>query len=314
MKLLCILAFAFAGVFADQIPPFFGDTVVALGRTDTQVAGQPPEWTTEASGFLYGYLAKNDPDPSKRSYEVYLVTNRHVLSNHGFIWARFNPEKARGEVKQFQIMLKDDKGQDLWFSLPDPKVDISVVQLNPQYLREQSLKVQFFQSDVHVADKAKIREIGLAAGDGVFVLGFPMGISGAQRNYVIARHGSIARISDLLDSVDDTFLIDALVFPGNRGGPVVSEPSLMAISGTKTQNSAFLIGVVRGYLPYNDFAVSQQTGQVRAIFQENSGLAEVIPIDSVNMLLTLGMRFVTSEPRERDNSFGQRRIARSPHS
>lgn len=109
-----------------------------------------------------------------------------------------------------------------------------------------------------------------------------MGISGAQRNYVISRGGSIARISDLLDSTDDTFLIDTLVFPGNSGGPVVSALSIAAIAGTKAQNTAYLIGVVRGYLPYNDVAVSQQTGQVRAVFQENSGLAEVVPIDFVN--------------------------------
>lgn len=282
MKYLLLLVLISVGASADQIPPFFIDTVVALGRAGVKAPGQAPEWITEASGFLYGYLVKNDPDPAKRSYEVYLITNRHVLANHDQILVRFNPEKADGQVKELALMLKDEKGQDVWFSLPDPRVDISVVQLNPQYLREQSLKLSFFASDLHVADKAKMRDIGLAAGDGVFVLGFPMGISGAQRNYVIARRGSIARISDLLDSVDDTFLIDALVFPGNSGGPVVSEPNLIAISGTKSQSAALLIGVVRGYLPYNDFAVSQQTGQVRAIFQENSGLAEVIPIDSVN--------------------------------
>jgi hypothetical protein len=36
--------------------------------------------------------------------------------------------------------------------------------------------------------------------------------------------------------------------------------SAIAISGTKSQISACLIGVVRGYVPYNDVAISQQTG------------------------------------------------------
>jgi len=282
VKFILAAVLASLPIQADQIPPFFVDTVAALGRIEVKVAGQPPEWTTEASGFLYGYLVRDDPEPAKRAYEIYLVTNRHVLSNHAYILVRLNPEKADAQVKQFPLMLKDEKGQDVWFSLPDQKVDISVVQLNPQYLREQGLKTSFFASDLHAADKGKIKDLGLAAGDGVFVLGFPMGISGTQRNYVISRHGSIARISDLLDSIDDTFLIDALVFPGNSGGPVVSATSAMAISGTKSQTAAYLIGVVRGYVPYNDVAVSQQTGQIRAIFQENSGLAEVVPIDYVN--------------------------------
>ena len=285
MKMLLVvplLVFSAGTILADQIPPFFVDSVVALGRIDAKPGGQPPEWITEASGFLYGYLDKDDPDPTKRLYEVYLVTNRHVLANHPYIFIRLNPEKATDRVQQFPLALQNEKGQPQWFSHPDPTIDISVVPLNGQYLRDQGLKSVFFASDTNAADKAKIRDLGLAAGDGIFVLGFPMGISGTQRNYVIARRGSIARISDLLDSISNTFLIDALVFPGNSGGPVVSAISLSSIQGTKSQWSVYLIGVVRGYLPYSEAAISQQTGQIRTIFQENSGLAEVIPIDDVN--------------------------------
>ena len=57
---------------------------------------------------------------------------------------------------------------------------------------------------------------------------------------------------------------------------------MSAIEGTKRQDKAYLIGVVRAYVPYTDVAVSQQTGQLRMVLQENSGLAEVIPIDAVN--------------------------------
>jgi hypothetical protein len=63
-----------------------------------------------------------------------------VLTNHGNILVRLNPEKADAQVKQFPLMLKDEKGQEVWCLLPDPKVDISVVQLNPQFLREQGFR------------------------------------------------------------------------------------------------------------------------------------------------------------------------------
>ena len=96
---------------ADQIPPFFVDAVAALGRLEAKVPGQAPEWVTEASGFLYGYLVKNDPDPAKRSYEAYLVTNRHVLVNHSSILARFDPEKPGEQVKEFPLTLKDEKAR-----------------------------------------------------------------------------------------------------------------------------------------------------------------------------------------------------------
>jgi len=43
-----------------------------------------------------------------------------------------------------------------------------------------------------------------------------------------------------------------------------------------------LIGIVRAYLPYTDLAISQQTGQLRMILHENSGLAEAHPVDYIN--------------------------------
>jgi S1-C subfamily serine protease len=240
-------------------------------------------WVAEASGFLYGFAADAETDPAKHMYEVYLVTNRHVLANHAEVAVRLNPVKVTDLVKEISIALKDEKGNDLWISHPDPLVDISVVHLNARWLQDQALQSSFFANDKHAADRAKLKEIGISAGDGVFVLGFPMGLTGtAQRSYVIARKGSIARISDALGGAPTTFLIDALVFPGNSGGPVVSATDINAIEGTKAQGRAYLIGVVRGYLPYTDVAISQQTGQPRMLSQENSSLAEVIPIDYVN--------------------------------
>jgi S1-C subfamily serine protease len=196
---------------------------------------------------------------------------------------RLNSQKVTDPVREFTINLKNADGTDLWVSHPDPSVDVSVVHINGNYLREQGLQSTFFAADIHVADKAKLKEIGTAIGDDVFVLGFPMGISGTlQRNYVIARRGSIARLDDALNSNATTFLIDAFVFPGNSGGPVVSAPELIAVTGTKSQDKAYLIGMVRSYLPYTDVAFSQQTGQPRMVSQENSEFAEVIPVDYIN--------------------------------
>jgi hypothetical protein len=224
-----------------------------------------------------------ETDPSKHQYDVYLVTNRHVLANHFQIVVRLNAVKISDPLREFPLSLKDDKGQDLWFSHPNPSIDVSVLHVNAAYLQAQGLQSNFFEADHHVADKAKMRDIGLAIGNEVFVLGFPMGISGTeQRNYAIARRGSIARISDVLEAADTTFLIDAFVFPGNSGGPVISIPNMNAIQGTKPQDHAYLIGIVRGYVPYQDVLVSKQTGEARMISQENSGLAEVIPMDYVN--------------------------------
>ena len=285
-----------SSVFPDQIPPFFINCVVALGRLQIPAPGQPPVWVTEASGFLYGIPADAETDPSKHQYDVYLVTNRHVLANHSQIVVRLNAEKLGGPVREFPLFLKDEMGRDLWFSHPNATIDVSVLHVNAAYMREQGLQSSFFEADHHAANKAKMKEIGLAIGNDVFVLGFPMGISGTeQRNYTIARRGSIARIDDVLETGDTTFLIDAFVFPGNSGGPVVSVPNFNAIQGTKRQDHAYLIGMVRGYVPYQDVLVSKQTGEARMVSQENSGLAEVIPIDYVNETIEASRKLIPKQ-------------------
>jgi S1-C subfamily serine protease len=191
-----LLIWSFAScAFPDQIPPFFIDCVVALGRHQVTVPGQPPVWATEASGFLYGVPLDAETDPLKHRYDVYLVTNRHVLANHAQIAVRLNAAKIGEPVREFDLPLKDGSGKDLWFSHPNPTVDVSVYRVDGSYLRAQGLQSTFFPADQNAADKAKMKEIGVAVGDDVFVLGFPMGISGTeQRNYVIARRGNIARI------------------------------------------------------------------------------------------------------------------------
>lgn len=168
---------------------------------------------------------------------------------------------------------------------PNASVDIGVARIEWQRLLERGIDVQFLTSDSSSLSVARMNEVGVSAGDGVFVLGFPMNLAGAQRNYVIVRRGSVARVADLIESASPDLLIDANVFPGNSGGPVILEPTDFAIHGTKRNNTAFLIGVVKGYIPYSDLAVSQQTQHARITFEENSGLAEVIPMDRVNEVI-----------------------------
>lgn len=273
-------------VFADEIPPFYFQTVVAIGRTVPPSQGQPGGWVTEASGFFYGYLVKPDADTAKKQYAVFLVTNRHVLAGRDSIEVRLDPDTGTGESRSFLIPLKDEHGAETWFALPDTTIDIAVVPINIAFVRSQGLQSQFILSDTQAKDRAKLKDDGDSAGETVYILGFPMGITGTEHNYVITRKGSIARISDFLAGAQQTFLIDALIFPGNSGGPVFCGLEPIAIQGTKTHNNVMLIGLVRAYIPYVDVAYSQQTMRPRVTFEENSGLAEVVPVDQVNETIT----------------------------
>lgn len=267
------------------IPAFFLSCTVALGDVATiQVPGAPPrvEWQTLGTGFFYGFRIKDDDDPKQRQYEVYLVTARHVVQNRQNLKVRINPTGAAAAGQQFEIPTNPPPGQNTWFYHPNPGVDVAAVRVDFNGLVGNGYAVSFFEQDEHTFNRSRMQKDEVAAGDGIFVLGFPMNLAGHQRNYVIVRQGVIARISEMLDAASQTFMVDSFVFPGNSGGPVVLKPEAFSIQGTKANNSAALIGIVTQSRSYVDTASSQQTGRARITFEENAGLADVLPIDFVD--------------------------------
>lgn len=262
------------------IPPFFIDCVVAIGADD----GGNRKWI--ASGFLYGYLITPKDFGEKPLYRVYLVTNRHVFEGLSKAYLRFNPQTDE-PAKEYVLDIVDEKNTPIWFANPKPEVDVAVISINIQLLREHAMKVAFFENNRHVANIEKMNELGITEGDFAYVLGFPMGLIGGQRNTVIVRSGSIARIRDTMAKTNPTFLVDAFVFPGNSGGPVISKVEAMAITGTKSQDASYLIGIVQSYVPYQDVAVSMQTKRPRVVFEENSGLAAVHPVDFIEETISI---------------------------
>jgi hypothetical protein len=70
-------------------------------------------------------------------------------------------------------------------------------------------------------------------------------MSGTERNHVIARFGMIARLDDEILTGSRTFLIDASVFPGNSGAPVIVKPSSESLAGGRPIDQVYVIGMVR---------------------------------------------------------------------
>ena len=282
IKLFALAAFAL-------IPPSYLDCVVAIGRdVPVTVNGIPVlengavkmQWEPIASGFLYG-AATGEKNEKGNLYRIFLVTNRHVVQGLPELKLRFNPKESK-PAKEYSLPLSDGKGKTIWFAPSDPQMDVAVVGVNMEVLRNDGIKADFFPGDEVSADVAKAKDLGVSEGDGVFVLGFPLQLVGGERNFVIARQGIIARIGDALEGFSKTFLVDTFIFPGNSGGPVILRPEALAITGTKHQGNALLIGVVTSFQTYQEVAVSQQTGRPRIMFEENAGLANIVPVDQIN--------------------------------
>jgi len=119
----------------------------------------------------------------------------------------------------------------------------------------------------------------------VFFLSYQPGIQSQKRILPVIRNGTISLIND-----DKTFYIDAFAFPGNSGSPVFLKPSPIrfdkgGISIGGDQLGGKFIGIIGEYLPYQEVAISTQTGRPRVIFEENTGLSMVWSVTFIKQIV-----------------------------
>ena len=247
------------------IPPTYLNAVVSLGTLEES-------FQHVGTGFLYAHpLAKAQ---GRTSYRTFLVTNRHVAAS-GITHVRFNHPQIGLTITAIAAV-----ASGRW-SFHPRGADLAVTPLlNSSPLSEgrDLLHAGMFIGDITTTFAYGDQPV---EGDGVFLIGFPLGLVGDARNYPVVRHGVVARIQDWIRGHQDTFLIDAPAFPGNSGGPVVLKPETTAIKDTKAITHCLLAGVLSEQLLSEEVAVSQRTGDPRVVFVENTGLAKVVPVELV---------------------------------
>jgi hypothetical protein len=258
------------------IPPHYLDCVVAIGADERshQEAGTD-NITWIGTGFLVGRFFKQEGDSTR--YHVFLVTNKHVFSDRQSIILQFNPSNEQA-VKTYHVKLTDGE-KVLWTG--HPTADAAVALMDPHILKKDERRYNVFRSDQDFVNIDKMASLGISEGDFVYILGYPLGLVDQERHYVIVRSGVIARIRDVLERRKSDFIIDASVFPGSSGGPVITKPEIVRIEGTECVSRSYLIGIVHSYISYVDSAISAQTQRVRVTFEENSGLARVTPSEHI---------------------------------
>jgi len=291
--MLSAVAILAGGVLFAPLPAQVFNSVVAIGRT---MPDGSRAWI--GSGFLYAYLDHPDLKGESR-YRSYIVTNRHVLVSLSEILVRFNPGSLSPETRAetMTVRLVDAEGKQLWMA--DETLDVGAIPWAPPRDVVMRLKnLGFIIGEAHIDPtimapgtilSRRLRESDAAEGDEVFLPGFPIGVMtdqlfGANRNYPVLRRGMIAWIQPALENLTPDFLVDALIFPGNSGGPVLRQCAGSAAG------EVCLIGMVKSYLPYSDVASSRQTGRPRVTFEENSGLAVVIPVDQIDRTIAEHLR------------------------
>jgi hypothetical protein len=282
------------------LPDHYLDAVVSL-----ETRGEEADFRPLGSGFLVGARLPGyeTADIDEARHDIYLVTSAHVIEGEEVLYAKLNVTGSSSDItgQRFELTQFDEDGSSMWATRDD--FDIAVTLLAPEVLKETGARFNWipehkwlYTSDMEAAN--------VGPGDEVFVCGFPLGLSGSERKYVIVRSGCVARLDEEIIGETGSFLIDCSIFPGNSGGPVLLKPRLMEDDdGSVVYEMPFLLGVVKSYLPYRDTAVSLQTGQPRITFEENSGLAAVVPADAITAAIELARTEGLSETGEGDSGW-----------
>lgn len=252
------------------IPSGYLNAVVSLGFSDTS-------FEHVGTGFLYAHPLRTRGE--RTSYRGYLVTNKHV-ADQTITHVRFNHPESGPTVTAVSGL-----ATNIWTFHPHG-ADLAVTPLlqASTLLDGRNLTdIDLFVGDVTTTFAEGCQPV---EGDGVFLIGFPFGLVGKARNYPIVRSGIVARIQDWIQRTESTFLVDAPAFPGSSGGPVVLRPDAAAIKNTTPVTHCLLAGVVSKQLRSREIAISPRTREPRIVFEEDSGLAEVVPVELVRETTT----------------------------
>ena len=264
------------------IPQAYLNSVLSIG-VEKKNEKDEPVFRSIATGFLVGKPIGEKNDKGEQSFRLFVVTNRHVFyndKNKQFVkevLLRFNTTDNKSHL--FKVNLLNADSKPIWSMHTNEKVDLAVLPINAGAISDAKIDFYFFrENDLFFAKDFNSKNV--STGDGLFVLGFPMSISGKAKNFVIIRQGVIARVDEEILE-DGFYYIDASAYPGNSGGPVIVKPEVVSIQGTQSNGSAGLIGVISSGETYSDVAVSQQTGEAKVIFTEQTGLVRVVPVEFI---------------------------------
>lgn len=242
-------------------PEDWKKTIVTIERFD------PKEKTYSVTGTGFFVIRSTGFEP------VFLVTCAHVLESENTIYVGYNLKSGQRDRSKLKLINED--GTRIYKVHPDPSVDIAALRVEPS--SNVDYKLIFYDKFCDItAFTDEVIDIR--------VLGFPLGIVGAEYVNPIVRSGivSLPSVRDIglkdesgVVTNPKAFLIDTFVFPGSSGSPIFYKR--VTVEGNETKVSTGFAGIIKAYLPYREVAISAQTKRPRIVFEENSGLAVVFP-------------------------------------
>jgi hypothetical protein len=223
----------------------------------------------------------------------YLVTNRHVAMPgiedgapcrvQGYK-IRFNLKNAAADGSYSEVM---SGGANVpWVYPSDGAIDLAVTPIGLDSAKYAQLT--FPSSLFLTTDDAKKNQV--VEGDSVLFTGLFVQFIGQVRSEPIVREGKIAMIPDeqvptTLRSLGNIYLVDAHVFGGNSGSPMLVNLGGQRDNGLMAGFNYHRLGLISGYVQEtSDFKLQAVAGYAGTVVA-NSGVAMVVPAQQILDLL-----------------------------
>lgn len=219
-----------------------------------------------ASGFLISYPVLASPVPETQ--RIVLVTNKHVFEGANEVAFSLVRLGADGPIKGRTRVTVSNFDESSWVGHPDSGVDVAAMFFGAILTKMQSLGAPGFFRSFSPAQLATKEFAGeLDSLETVTFVGFPSGLYDKKSFLPIARQGQTA--TPIFNDYNGlpAFLIDASVYPGSSGSPVVllDRGSYHSRNGSLQVQSRFsLLGVI----------AQVHTREVDGVLQAASGVAK----------------------------------------
>lgn len=196
------------------------------------------------TGFIYGIQV------GPERVIQFLVTNKHVIEDAGDITLWFvaadDPERTKPRLGSLHRVDMTD-AKDLFVGHPDPDIDVAVAPISGVFeeLRAKG-RYCFFRNFNPALLLSGDDWAILDALERVTFIGYPNGLHDQANGLPIARQGMTATPISVDYGGEPIFLIDASVFPGSSGSPVmVADAGSFSVRGEgKIGERLILLGVL----------------------------------------------------------------------